>query len=131
MAINVQLLDQTLAHIETHPREWDQATWRCGTTYCFAGRAVVIAGSRWVKRSDRYDYESEFLLADDDDRAWAATASGLSCDANETIHVADRARRLLGLTEEQADDLFAGPNTLDDLRAMVADLKAQAESEAS
>lgn len=41
-------LRRTLAHIQNNRRLWNQNTWvgktECGTTYCFAGWAVVLEG---------------------------------------------------------------------------------------
>jgi hypothetical protein len=45
---NIPLLRKTIEHIEAHPEEWDQTTWAvrtpCGTTMCFAGTALFVAG---------------------------------------------------------------------------------------
>lgn len=45
---NVEKLEAVLDYIRTHPDEHDQSTWAgkgpCGTTLCFAGTAVVLAG---------------------------------------------------------------------------------------
>jgi hypothetical protein len=32
----------TLDYIDAHPEEWDQYWYICGTTACFAGRALLI-----------------------------------------------------------------------------------------
>jgi len=45
--VNVPLLKATLAYIKTHPEEWNQAVWVCGTTACFAGRALLLAGAKF------------------------------------------------------------------------------------
>lgn len=42
---NVALLKQTLNFIKDNPETWDQGNW-CGTSQCFAGWAVTLAGMR-------------------------------------------------------------------------------------
>lgn len=114
MPINIELLDQTMAHIEAHPREWHQRHWRCGTGMCFAGHAATLAGGQWVTGPD--DFMSEYLAGDSvGDVEWAPV----------------RAARLLGLDEDQSDYLFAGSNTIEDLRRIVAELKAEAATQAA
>lgn len=115
---NVALLNQTLAYIEAHPEEWDQKTWHCGTTACFAGHAAALNGGEWLGRG------SDSLIARDDDPAediWAATE-----DRPAIVEVDRRAKRVLGLTDYQAEDLFEGGNSLDDLREIVAKLTGSA-----
>lgn len=108
---NVALLNQTLAHIEAHPEEWKQASWHCGTTACFAGHAAILDGGEWE------DAHSDMLLARDDD------PREFVYDGNPAvIDIEDRARWILGLTNDQAAELFEGRNSLDDLREQVAKL---------
>lgn len=109
MTLNVELLDRTLAHIEAHPEEWDQGAWRCETGLCFAGTAAVLSGAKWLHP-----------LGHQQDH-WVRGRG-----SQQSEPAAWRAQRLLGLDEDQADELFAAHNTLDDLRRIVADLKAAA-----
>lgn len=119
--INVPLLKETLAYIEAHPEEWDQSKWRCGTGACFAGHAAILHGAKWRN------------LAPDDMRIIAP--------GGEVRYVDSYAREALGLKAEVYVDhdgdtefgveLFDGHNTLDDLRRIVGELCAQAESEAA
>ena len=103
---NAPLLLKTLAYIETHPEEWDQTVWFCGSAACFAGHAVLLDGGK--VSNDRW-----LLPREDDPPAdrWDAR--------DGEVYVELRARRILGLTEEQAERLFASYNTLDELRAQV------------
>lgn len=111
-AINVPLLRKTLEHIEAHPREWNQKTWRCETGFCFAGWAVELTGGRWVTYGNGlYPY----VLAEDDDPPEHVDYDG-------EVECAYRAERILGLTGQEAQYLFHSENTLDDLRRIVADL---------
>jgi hypothetical protein len=116
---NVALLRKTLEHIENHPQEWNQGTWHCGTIACFAGHAVIIDGGQFAD-----DWRAPFVAERPDDPGDAFREFG--CGAGQ-IHIADRARHVLGLTQAEADDLFAAANTLDDLREQVARLIDQAD----
>lgn len=106
---NVKLLRETLAHIEAEPEKWDQSVYRCETGMCFAGWAVTLDGGRWKTRPDEDGHALLVAEAEDDE---------ISRKMGD-IHAADRAHRILGLTDGQADALFEGDNTLDDLRAIV------------
>lgn len=113
---NVPLLTATMQHIETHPEEWNQHRWRCGTAACYAGRAVLLDGGTWDTDADSAD---PYLVARDTDPV-VETWPSLNGSGHRVIHVNDRARHILGLTNEQANNLFYSANTLDDLRAQVA-----------
>jgi hypothetical protein len=104
--INASLLRQTLAYIETHPAEWNQRTYAA----CFANHAARLAGGRAL------DPNGMLLAAEDDEAALAAR------DGSWFVSVHQRALRVLGVDESQAEDLFHGDNDLDDIREQVADL---------
>lgn len=116
---NVALLNQTLAYIEAHPQEWDQTTWHCGTTACFAGHAALLDGAEWAPANVPI---GELVLARDDD----PDLNVLVLDGTPSVFVDDRAQRILGLTEYQATELFSGCNSLDDLRTLVAEFTSEA-----
>lgn len=103
--INVPLLRKTMEHIEQHPEEWDQSFWmsECGTKACFAGWACVFSGVEVVY-------------------SWArcTTADGDSAGA--------AAQDALGLTFEDADQLFEANNTMAELRSQVDRLIALGEA---
>jgi len=122
--INVELLKKTLAHIEAHPEQWNQRDWRdvdhdlrCGTACCFAGWAALLNGSTWdVPDSEIENYD------------WDHDPNGDKlADVDGGRAVSRVATRALGLTWTQADQLFAGGNDIEDLRAIVAELCEQAE----
>lgn len=119
---NVALLRQTLAHIETHPEEWNQQVYRCRTGMCFAGWAVELDGGQWAAEPDHVDrhVSDEDLLPRPDDPA-NHIVDGL-------VDVRDRAERILGLHGDQAFDLFDANNTLPMLRQIVSELCADAEA---
>lgn len=106
--VNAALLTQVLDKIEREPGSWNQHWYatrnrgpECGTAYCFAGHAVVLAGLE-------VDWERE----NSDEGFWLVDGRPIP----------DVARELLGITPHQAERLFAGGNDLDDLYEIVADL---------
>lgn len=104
---DIDLLDRVMDHIETHPEEYFQLDWVCGTTACVGGRTCILSGDtpKLIRRGTQI--RADFVV----------TVAG------DTRDIGDRARELLGLTSEQADRLFWGDNTLDDVRSMVRQIK--------
>lgn len=100
--LNVERLRGTLQRIEDNPSEWNQATWRCGTQMCFAGHACNEAGAEW-----------------DEDFVVSTRVRNEQEGQSEWQPIPDRAREVLGLTDQEANVMFAGGNTIDDLRLMV------------
>jgi hypothetical protein len=100
---NYPLLWKVYEHIEAHPEEWMQAAWAiksaCGTAYCFAGHAVLIA-----EPTARFIFSSQ--------------------GESDRVHVLGHGMRwidevamdALGLRAEEASVLFNGSNGLGDLR---------------
>lgn len=116
--INKDLLRRTLAYIETNPDEWDQEKWVCGTVACFAGRACLLSGYEPCNFSgDRVS-----PIRDDEGRLIDDGETGLVRRDGQIDGVEWAARNLLGLDEEQGDELFDMGNDLDDLRKVVASL---------
>jgi hypothetical protein len=109
-AIDPVALRGTLAHIEAHPDEWNQGRWgtrtTCGTTFCFAGWACVLAGQ--------------------DDFEWSSDGDTFCLSDGEPMRSA--ARDILGLDINQACELFSSDRTLDSLKRIVARLCAEAEA---
>lgn len=118
LAPNVLLLRQTLTHIAAHPGDWKQAEWRCRSGMCFAGTACHLDGGQWAYSSDNRMFADLLIAeaADDDEDVCPRHGDGPVIPANE------RAQRILGLTDDQADRLFDEDNTLADLRRIVSDL---------
>lgn len=128
---DLDLLDLVLHHITEYPDTWRQDFYRCGSSYCVAGHAAVFSGYQWAFPT--YSDDS-YLVARPEDAADAFTVdhhvrNGEPLPAPLTIvECDDVARRLLGLTFDEADDLFAGGNTLEDLaklREAIAARKAE------
>ena len=99
---NRKRLWTTYDHIVGHPEEWDQSKWHCGTAMCFAGRAASMFGGMWSSMFSNY------LLA------WPSEP-----EFGGLVHVQERARRILGLTELEAMVLFHAENTLSDIHRIL------------
>lgn len=113
--VNEGLLRSVMGHIVTWPNLLDQQQWRNGTARDFAGWTAELCGAVWVSHSL--------------DTGRVETVTGPHCAAfvvraqsGELWHVEDFARVSLGLTDTAADDLFAGCNTITELREMVENL---------
>ena len=125
---NLEELDAIYDHIRSNRRNWLQTTWArfrgakppsrltdpnvCGTSFCFAGHAVLRAGATFYWEEN---YNSD---------GWQAMDCRLPHRSRETI--ADAAQRILGLTEFEAQDLFCGSNNLSDIKAVIKRIRARA-----
>ena len=123
--LNVDLLDKTLDHIKMlvafeadgceMDQHWNQNWWgtrnECGTTLCFAGWALKLAGHTIVPRSEG----NQFHYKGGDDL-------GVEVDG-EDRHIAKVAREELGLTNYEKQLLFCSSNRLDDLERRVTHIK--------
>jgi hypothetical protein len=99
------------------PSEWDQGSWitrqrsvPCGTACCIAGKVALddgleprISGRSWEAVHD-FDSTSTVLLD------------------GERLSVPEYAQVALGLDRYQANELFAGGNTIEDLRRIIGGL---------
>lgn len=121
MSVNVDLLDRTLAHIEANPEEWKQSVYRCETGMCFAGWVCDLAGGEWLNAP--FDHWPDALAAEPTDDPLRVVKFG---GRRPGVTASYRAMRLLGITDEQADDLFEAQNALAELREIVAEIKAGA-----
>ena len=98
-APNLPLLRKVLEHIDAHPKEWRQDSWAtrtsasaCGTAFCLAGHAVVLAGGElhWDKE--------------------LGVASEVTMPDGSTMSIQKAAADLLGLTSYEALHLFYAKN---------------------
>jgi hypothetical protein len=80
-----------LDQIEADPEHWDQTQWssiaECGTTMCFAGWACKMEGLTLGVEVKPHLFDARVALADGKD-------------------ISDTARVILGLTDEEATNLF-------------------------
>lgn len=124
--INTDLLEQTMVHIEEHPEDHNQKYWGnkapCGTKFCFAGNAAVLNGAKPL-----WDDIAESISVRDPEGHWKTVLSfPMRAVYWEDEYSQERAdspfrygRDILGLTEDEADELFNGYNTVEVLRRMV------------
>ena len=110
MTFNTELAERVLTRIKDKPETWDQSAWAitsdvCGTAYCFAGHALAELGYKMICDASAPDGQ---LYASD-----AVAPNG------RQVSIEEMARKKLGLTWDQASQLFNGDNSLDDLEKMV------------
>lgn len=126
--INFALLDEIMDYIEKHPRQWNQDDWfrivdlvtgetryetervlmeevnSCGAAMCFAGHAALRMGFPAPPLNNNGSWQREVL----DEAGYPY---------REDVFVF--AQNVLGLTSSQADALFAGSNSMEDLKNIV------------
>ena len=121
MAKNWELLLSTFETIVRNPQSWQQSDWAspCGTAYCFAGHASILAGGKQVQSKDvdgGYGYGGEDWvdlvklpakheipnLPEYDKRAK---------DGSPLHQMARVGREALGLEYHEASQLFDSGNT--------------------
>lgn len=124
-AINTELLRRALAYVEAYRDEWFQGCWRA----CIAGHAAILAGGRWAIEDP--DHALHFVLVPEDDDLTKDVgiydaADGWDGEPLRAVTVSVRARRVLGLTNEQALRLFDSRNDLHRLHVIVSDLCEEA-----
>lgn len=133
---NVQRLNGMLDHIRRFPRQHKQDIWRCRTAMCAAGHSLMEAGvDNWIAPiRDNETLEERMFF-----ERWADALSPLPeeegtgdvCELGDIRYVraADRAQRILGLTNEQAEELFDADNSLKDLERIVREIITEAASQ--
>jgi len=100
---------RALRYIQQHPDEWEQANWHCGTTWCFAGHVVRMAGGQWGPEPP-WGYSL---------RGWVLEPDP-NFPADGTVPC--RASTLLGLDVPTAMNLFLGHLRFGQLRYRVRKL---------
>lgn len=109
--INVPLMRKVLEHITEHPEEHDQQSWAektaCGTTYCMAGHAVLMAGHEiaWSAIAGVY------LEEDGADRV----TEPIETSESFTQYIPHVAAHELGIDHMQASMLFYDSTYLEEL----------------
>ena len=113
--INVQLLERTLAHIVAFPELHHQTGFfevnEFGVSACFAGRSLLLSGYK-------------HLLPE---REGARGCIVQHPETKETVAVWHEARKILGLSKEQASSLFSSINTRHMLECKVKELLNQSD----
>lgn len=112
---NIELLDETLAHIEAHPETWKQGSWRCETGMCFAGWVCELTGGEWVDTPDN-EWGGHLVAEPEDDATYVDTVG-------KVVHASTRANRLLGLSTSETNELFNASNDITGIRNIIRRIK--------
>lgn len=136
---NNELLDKVMKFIDHNEHLWVQGSWAslirngwdtdelyqfvvedpqnplCGTARCFAGHAVAFEG--WLPIFGTFGETADRTTYDCQNKA------------GEKADISTKAREVLQIDYYTADLLFAGGNTIDQLRAMVAHIKEHGKLE--
>lgn len=123
---NVELLEKVYEYIENNPQKWKQSVWfaildedgkmtfndfeveveevnSCNTAFCFAGHTALMTG---------------FVAPPKVNGAlWEGEVDGKYYAVNEY------AKEKLGITWDQADELFAAENSMEDIRKIIDMIK--------
>jgi len=135
----VDLLQRVLELITAHPEVHDQTDWiyvdhvpgdqmdsngtlqvmfdpqrpsACGTKGCLAGNAVIMSNLFPLRLSSDPSDDELYLVEFRHQRQWRVIDS----------YVQGLAARLLHLTEDEADELFEGGNSVDDLWRIASEI---------
>lgn len=124
--INAELLDQTLQHIKGNQALWSQENWRtsteCGTAYCFGGWVLALSGIPVMLTESGQAYVPAESAPEGLENPWAKRRPHQFPCGAVAAHV-------LGLSAEQAWDLFHAENSLAELEEMVTGLMSEAMAE--
>lgn len=92
----------------------------CGTAMCFAGHTALLAGAKPIITTS---------FAPDPGEDWWFGTVRVQGEGGVTFdrHVSTYAQELLGLSESDAESLFSGDNTLDDLEHLVGEIVEHGE----
>lgn len=109
---NADFADSVVGAIEANPAQHSQSMWaqqnECGTTMCFAGWAVTLAGAKMEFFDIRHDLK----------RAYDCTLP-----SGESRNISDYAAELLGVNETQREALFHNMNNdIDVIKDIVKDI---------
>lgn len=131
--VDLELLDAALAAIDADPQSWNQDYWRCSTGMCLAAHAATVAGAKWIaapggglqvplpddaRQLLTAGVASECVLDPGFHGPVSRVRLGTVLAEHGVVHVADWTRARLGLSDAQADALFDGDNTREQLQAM-------------
>jgi hypothetical protein len=122
-------LERVMEAIIDNPEYHDQTNWHCGTSHCFAGTSQLIARRISIKTCvDSEDNQAlnkickQFKVP-----IILGNSNGIQV-GNGFEQASEDAQKWLGLTDDEAIDLFSGGNTLPALKRKVKELsKPQVE----
>lgn len=122
---NAELAWRVLDHIDVDPESWNQGTWYrqtdCGTSACFAGWAVALAGHRIDVDSEPDPDGAQYYAAIDGDRNITICGAAMLDLGLVGIQVPCRCGDC-GTTVGAADLLFDAVNDREALGALVAEI---------
>ena len=101
-----------------NPSTLDQKYWACGTARCFAGHAAELSGAELIM-DERHNWDDLSL----------PTGTFCRTPYGKQRSISGYAERALGVTSDQAYDLFSEDNTIEDLQRFVKELVRTAEEE--
>lgn len=124
--LNRELLKNTMALIKYKPETHNQSTWvtmddssPCGTTMCFAGHAAVLAGAEIPD-------PTKHLVADwyirKSDLAYLNYQAAAGTSMSERKSVREFAKDNLGIIDMEANYLFDGDRTVEEIELAVQEL---------
>lgn len=118
---NAELGWAVLDHIDANPKLWRQSLFLgntdCGTVACYAGWAVILSGYQPV-----FPDPARRIFLDGIESGQVAPPGDSGDNPNNFFDVGGLAEELLGITAVEADDLFRGDNTREDLGRFVAEI---------
>ena len=133
---NIELLETTYSFIEQNPKHWNQGAWRCKSGMCFAGWAAELTGGKWLVDVDVHKNDpdafyavEDYLVTVDEDGDLGVRTLSVGNEWVKGTHVQDRARRVLRLGWEDAEDLFEGTNDLASIRDVIDRIKERATAD--
>jgi len=129
MPIDKKLLRETLQLIKDNPQHWDQSSWHCGSSHCFAGFVECKVRGMDFAEKITDNYLAGFLSQDANELIQLLNLdAGNSDDLLESYCWRSNcyliARFALGINGLQADELFHADNTLESLERIVEELCA-------
>lgn len=108
--INVELLKDIKKSIQANPEQLDMDNWRCvdrcTTTMCIAGWGAALAGGTWLSSNPDNQAATFHLKPEAGDSPDDIDMVAVGSINRRGIHPEIRAKRKLGLTDEQAEWLF-------------------------
>ena len=101
--MNAELALKVLNKIKANPQTWNQEFWAtrsmCGTVYCFAGHVVL----------EVYPTATPCLCEDQ------IRTGQFTVDGGRRMDYSEEAAKLLGISDEDAAELFNSMNSLKDI----------------
>lgn len=119
---NVAKLEKTMTDILDHPKDWDQRSWICGSTACYAGRAALNEGLKvMVGHDTTWAMEPHVSFNPYAEDEYQKIYHVLGNKAHR-VPVGDKACEILDISGADALLLFNQRCTMDNLQEMVKDL---------